>query len=125
MQGLVRQDLQELTDQAAQIVALRWLPDFWKAVHGQGRLRLTAAGLEIMIKDKHRLGVLNHATVRAVILLDATEQSEHFEQWLGQPVTHARQAMPQHGAVTQPHSVPVARCCARQGGKRFAHGSTC
>lgn len=98
---LVRQDLQELTDQAAQIVALRWLPDFWKAVHGQGRLRLTAAGLEIMIKDKHRLGVLNHATVRAVILLDATEQSEHFEQWLGQPVTHARQAMPQHGALLE------------------------
>lgn len=101
IQQRLRQDTRQLASTAEQAIALRWLPEFWQAVRGTGRLRLTPEGLRITHIDTHRLEVLIHPAVKAVIFLDATEPPQHFEQWLGKAVTYIRQANPEQVASVE------------------------
>jgi rhodanese-related sulfurtransferase len=85
---IFKQDARQLASTTEHALALRWLPEFWQAVKGDGRLRLTPEGLQITTIDTHRLEVLTHPSVKAVILLDATKSPQYFERWLKQPVTY-------------------------------------
>lgn len=95
VQRRFRQDARQLADQAEQAITLRWLPEFWQALKGNGRLRLTLEGLQISHIDTHRLEVLTHPAVKAVILLDGTEPPAYFERWLGAPVSYICQTDPE------------------------------
>jgi rhodanese-related sulfurtransferase len=119
VQHRIRQDAQQLADQAEQAIALRWLPEFWQAMRSNervwvapetpekeqreitytyidARLRLTPEGLQITHVDTHRRKVLFHPAVKAVILLDATEPPQHFNQGLGVHISsYIRQADPE------------------------------
>ena len=97
----VRQDARQLADQAEQTITLRWLPEFWQAVKGEGRLRLTPDGLRITQVDTHRLELLTHPAVKAVIFLDGTESPKYFESWLKNPVAYIRQSDPEQVAETE------------------------
>jgi rhodanese-related sulfurtransferase len=90
----LRQDTRQLASTAEHAITLRWLPEFWQAVKGEGRLRLTPEGIQITMIDAHRLEVLTHPAVKAVILLDGTKLPQYFERWLKQSVTYIRQEDP-------------------------------
>ncbi|MBD1862347.1 MULTISPECIES: hypothetical protein [Trichocoleus] len=92
---------QQLMKQTEALITLRWLPDFWKALHGEGVLRLTTSGLEIKLPDQRRLEILTSPAVKAIILLDATEPSENFEQWLKKPVVTVREKPPDQVAEVE------------------------
>lgn len=89
-----KQDTQKLTQEANSVIALRWLPEFFRAAKGYGRLRLTNAGMTVTIRNDRVVELLKHPKIKALILLDASESPEIFEKWLGESVTHIRQKPP-------------------------------
>jgi hypothetical protein len=72
-QGIVSQDV---THPKA------FIEDFIEAVTQKGHLNTYKGGLTIHLKNKRFFAAVNHPSVLAVIIADATAKTEHLEKWL-------------------------------------------
>ena len=72
-QGIVTQDV---THPKA------FIEDFIEAVTQNGHLNTYKGGLTIHLKDKRFQAAINHPSVLAVLIADATAKTEHLEKWL-------------------------------------------
>ncbi|MBD2100967.1 sigma-70 family RNA polymerase sigma factor [Leptolyngbya sp. FACHB-261] len=118
LQQLFRPSAQQLSTQAEEQIALRWLPEFWQAVQGNGRLQLNTNGLQITARNQRFLNLLQHPDVTC-IFLDATAPAAEFEAWLGAPVAHLQQALPtQIAQVSIQHVTGLGLLGSRRGNEQ-------
>jgi hypothetical protein len=72
-QGIVSQDVSH---------PKAFIEDFIEAVTQKGHLNTYKGGLTIHLKNKRFQAAINHPSVLAVIIADATAKTEHLEKWL-------------------------------------------
>jgi len=88
------QNTQTLTEKASESISLRWLPEFWTALNGAGRLRMSDQKLQILIRNDRVVNLLTNPNVKSVVFLDGTEAPEFFEAWLESDVYQIKQQEP-------------------------------